>query len=247
MGLRTPFFVLALLLILVVVLLEIGSSRVLGGDAAAGAFVRESSTYVEDPPDANADEPPGRAIAHLALVDGLLLLSTLLVAASLVLSPRLLGRVQGVGTLIASILLVIAAVVMTIIAFVELLVMVALFMAPPFGTVAYLAMWGFFPRGDALALLGLLLFLKLCFGACLVLAHERFLAIKSLVLLVLTSLLLNVVIAFLHGLVPIVVVSIVDDIAALVVGIVGIVWALILLVGSIPAIASAVRVSTSAR
>lgn len=249
MDLRKPFFVLALILLVIVVLIELGSGFLLGGADAGNAFADQVATIeeIDEPPEADAVEPPGRSISYLVFVDGLLLFSVLLVGLSMVASPRLQGRVQGIGTLIVSILALLATIIMLIIAFVELLVMVALFLAPPFGTIAYLALWGFFPRGDSLAILGLLLFLKLAFGVCMALAHERFLAIKSLVLLVVTSLVLNIVIAFLHGLVPIIVVAIVDDIAAILVAIVAIVWGLVLLIGSIPAIVSAVRVSASAR
>jgi hypothetical protein len=58
-------------------------------------------------------------------------------------------------------------------------------------------------------------------------------------------LLCNVVAAFLQGLVPIILVSILDDVAAIVFAIVGIVWAVVLLIGSIPAIVKAVRVSAA--
>jgi hypothetical protein len=64
---------------------------------------------------------------------------------------------------------------------------------------------------------------------------------KGLVLLVLTSLVCNIIVAFLHGLVPIILVSIFDNIAALVVGIVAIVWAIVLLVLSIPSIVAMIR------
>ncbi len=244
--LRTPFFVIALVAIALVVLVEVGSSLVLGGGSAGGSLLTSAADLGVTPTDVSGvEEPPGRAILYLALLDGILLYTVALMGASLVLPERLHGRIQGVLTLVVSILLILGSLVLLIIAFVELLVMVALFFAAPFGTIAYLALWGFFPRGDAAVLLSLLTFLKLVFAVTLLLAHQRFLQNKGLVALVLTSLLANVVVAFLHGFVPIILVSIVDDIAAVVLAIVGIIWGIVLLIGSIPAIVKAIRVTVS--
>ena len=123
--------------------------------------------------------------------------------------------------------------------------MVTLLLAFPFGTIAYLIIWGSFPRGEAAAVLALLMFLKLVFAGTLVAAQPRFVQNKGLVALVLTSLVANVVVAFLHALVPGVLVSILDAVAAIVVAIVAIVWAIVLLIGSIPAIVTAVRATAS--
>ncbi|MBQ1016027.1 hypothetical protein KBX53_34900, partial [Micromonospora sp. M51] len=79
----------------------------------------------------------------------------------------------------------------------------------------------------------------------LVLAQPRFLQNKGLVLLILTTVLCTVVLEFLHSLVPVILVSIVDDVAALVFAIVAIIWGLVLLIGSIPAIVKAVRVTAA--
>jgi hypothetical protein len=61
-------------------------------------------------------------------------------------------------------------------------------------------------------------------------------------LLVLTSLVCNLLIAFLHGLVPIVLVSIFDNIGALIVAIIAIIWGIILLILSIPSIVASLHV-----
>lgn len=76
-------------------------------------------------------------------------------------------------------------------------------------------------------------------------SHPRFLRHKSLVLLVLTALVANIVIAFLHGLVPIFLVCITDALGAIVVAVLAAIWALSLLIGSLPAIVKAVRVDQS--
>lgn len=242
-SLRTPFLVLAVLCIALAVLVELGSSTLLGGDGAGAGVAQEAAGLgVEIVGSTSAiDEPPGRAITYLALVDGVLLYTVLLMAASLVVPERAHARAQGVLTLVASIVLIVVAIVLAIIAFAELLVMVALFPAAPFGTIAYLALWGFFPRGDAAVVLSLLLVLKLAFAVFLVLAQQRFLQQKGLVLLVLTSLVGNLLIGFLHGLVPIIIVSIVDTIAALVIAVIAVVWGIVLLIGAIPSIVASIR------
>src|SRR6266498_2399919 len=104
-----------------------------------------------------------------------------LMGASLIVPKKLHGRLQGVLTLIGSIVLIIVSLILLIIAFIELLIMVGLFFAFPYGTIAYLAIWGFFPRGDAAIILSLLMFLKLVFAGFLILAQPRFLQNKGLV------------------------------------------------------------------
>lgn len=243
--LRKPFFVVAIVAIGLVVLVELGSTLLIGGGDASAALARQINDLGVSAPQASGEEPPGRGVPYLVLIDVILLYTVLLMGAALLLPDRLHGRVQGVTTLIGSIVLIIVAFIMGLIAFIELLIMVALATAAPFGTVVYLAIWGFFPRGDAAVVLSLLMFLKLAFCVFLVLAHQRFLQNKGLVLLVLTSLVCNIIVAFLHGLVPIILVSIVDDIAAIIFAILAIIWAIVLLIGSIPAVVKAVRVTVT--
>ena len=95
-------------------------------------------------------------------------------------------------------------------------------------------------------LLSLLMFLKLVFAVFLLLAQPRFVQNKGLVLLTLTSLVCNIVAAFLQGIVPIILVSITDALAAIVFAIVAIVWAIVLLIGSIPGIVRALQTTAEA-
>jgi hypothetical protein len=238
--------VLAFVAILLVFLVEVGSPLLLGGhDATGGLRDQAAAVGVPLPPDADATQPPGAGIPYMALIDVVALFTVSLMGLGLLLPDRLHGRIQGVITLIASIVLIIVSLILLIIAVVLLLTMIALFFAVPFGTIAYLVIWGFFPRGDAAVLLSLLMFLKIVFAVMLVLAQPRFLQNKGLVALIITSLLANVVLAFLQGLVPIILVSIVDEVAAIVFAIVAIIWGIILLIGSIPAIVKAVRATVS--
>ncbi|OKI62418.1 hypothetical protein [Micromonospora sp. CB01531] len=244
--LRKPFLLLALLAVALVVGLELGAALLAGGGDAGGALRDSAGQLGVDLGDVGTvTEPAGRGTGYLALIDVVALWTTGLFSLSLVVPDRIQGRLQGVATLIFGIVLLIVSVVLLIVAFVELTVMVSLFLAAPFGTLAYLAVWGFFPVGDAAVLLGLVLLLKLVWAGLLLLAQPRFLQNKGLVLLALTTLVCTVVLVFLHRLVPGILVSITDDLGALVFAVVAAVWALVLLVGSIPAIVKAVRTTAT--
>lgn len=260
--LRRPLFVVALILAALVVAVELGTGGVLRAKAADTAELIRVMEEDLDPPVTDRDEqielldqmqdldededPPGLGIPYLALVDGLLLFVVALMGLSLIVPERAHGRVQGVVTLIVSILVVILGIVLLVVAVLALLLMVSLFLSVPFGTLTYLAIFGFFDRGGATLALGLLLVLKLGFTVCLLLAHQRFVQNKGLVLLVATSIVLNLVVSFLHGLVPLFLVSITDAIAAIVVAVVAIVWAIVLLIGAIVSIVKVLRLSRGA-
>jgi len=185
-------------------------------------------------------DPPGMAIGTLALLDGLVLFTVVLMGLTLLVPERVHGRVQGVVSLIVSVVVAIVSIVVALAAFTKTMLMIALVTASPFGTAAYLATWGFFDRGGAGVALSLIMGLKLGFAVCLVLAQQRFLQVKGLVLIVLTSLLANVIISTLHGIVPIPLVSITDAIAAIIVAIIALIWAIVLLVFSIVSIVKAI-------
>jgi hypothetical protein len=245
-NLRKPFLLLAMLAIVLVVLVELGSGLMLGGADASGLLQNSASDLGTDLGNlGNVSEPPGRGIMYLALIDVIALYTTGLFTLSLVVPDRVQARAQGVATLIGSIILIIVSFVLLIIAFVELMIMVSLFLAPPFGTLAYLFIWGFFPVGKASVIIGLLMFLKLAWAALLIIAQPRFLQNKGLVLLILTSLVCTLCLEFLHGLLPVILVSILDDIGAIIFSVTGIVWGIVLLIGSIPAIVKAVRVTAA--
>lgn len=243
--LRTPFLIVAIVLMLLAVCVEVGAGLLLTphepSDAELLATISQSPPpdgadfSISDLREARRKEPPrpGLAIRYMALLDGLVLFTVGLMGLGLMPLSGLLGRIQGIATLILSILVLLGGIVLLFVAFGLLMLMVGLFLSVPFGTLAYLAIFGFFDRGGAAATLSLLMLLKLGFAVCLVLAHQRFLTIKRIVLLVLTSLLANVIVSFLHGLAPIFLVSITDAIAALVVDILALIWALVMLIGSI--------------
>jgi hypothetical protein len=242
--LKTPFFFVAVAAMTLVVLLEVGARFLLAGHDVGATISGQAASVGTSLPASSS--PPGLGISYLALVDGIALFTMLLMGLGLVVNPKVLGRLQSIVTLIFSILLILLALVLLIVAIVKLILMVTLLFAFPFGTIAYLIIWGSFPRGEAAVILSLLMFLKFVYGGFLLVAQPRFLQNKGLVLLTLTSLICNIVCAFLHGIVPGILVSITDALAGIVFSIVAIIWAIVLLIGSIPGIIRALQVTAEA-
>ena len=220
--LRKPFFFLALVLIAIAVLVE-GAAKLLG--------VQTSSLPAP---------AAGFGVPAMLLLDSLLILTVTLMGLALLLPERVQGRLQGLATLIVSLLVLIASVVLIFFSIQLLTLMVSLLLAAPFGTIAYLAAWGDFARGDAAVVLSLVLLLKLGFAICLVFAQQRFLENRGLVLLILTSLVAVLLLSFLHGVVPGILVSIADTIGALVIAILTLIWAVIFLIGSVISLVKAI-------
>ena len=194
-----------------------------------------------------AADPPGLGIPALIVANGLLLVVMVLTTLPLLVGNRVTGSVQGVVSLIAGILALIGGIVIAVLAFVALVGMVSLFLAAPFGTLAYLAVFGFFPTGLSSTILSVLLVLQIAAGVLLVVANERFLDNKGLMLLVATVVVLTVVTAFLHAVVPGVLVSISVAVAAIIAAIVGAVWGLALLIGGVVSIVKLIAASRAAQ
>ncbi len=271
-NLRQPFFLAALALLALVVLIGLGGSAIIAGATTqvtslqqlipsaadlepvfeplgldAGGAVDEIGEAIDDMSAEEVndllaqDNPPGMGIPYLMLVDGVLLFTVGLIGVSLFVGQQVHGRIQGGATLIFSLILLLLTIGLIIRAVIELMLMISLFLAVPFGTLAYMARYAFFPRGAAIAVLSLLMTLKIAFVVCLFLAHQRFIQNKGLVLLIATSLLGNIIVLFLLSLVPSFLVSITDAIAAIIVAILAAIWLIIMLIGSIPAVAKALR------
>jgi hypothetical protein len=247
--LRKLPLIIALALICVAVALELGAGGFLRGAAVTSDTIRNSHAFDSLPAGdrdaavssavssaATQGKPPGYGIPYLALIDGILAYSLGLMVLALFLNPNLLAKLTGIVTLILSFFLALGCIALILLTFVKLLIMVGLFFAVPFGTIAYLAVWGSFPKTAAAVILGILLLLKIGATVCLPIAQQRFLQIKSLILLVATSFLANLIVSFLHGLVPFPLVSITDAVAGIIVGILALIWAIIILIGSINAV-----------
>jgi hypothetical protein len=262
---RKPFYIAAIVLIGVAFLLEIGSTLFLNKFVTTLNSGSQSvaSLLPDDPavrkafldPDmqqkeqalASQGKPPGMGIPYLAVLDGVLLFTVLLTGSALVLNQAVVANTQGIVSFILSLLSVIAGIAAIISALVLVIIMIALLLAVPFGTIAYMILYGFFDRDGASVVLSLLMVLKIAFAVTLILAQQRFIERKGLMLLIGCSLLGNVVISFLHGFVPIFLVSITDGIAAILVALCGTIWWLILLIGAIPAIIKMVGLAKLAK
>ncbi len=78
--LRKPFFIIALVLMLIVVLVEVGSALWISSTSEAAGKL-------------NADTP-GYGIIYLSFLDGLVFYITLLMGLALLIPERIQGRVQ---------------------------------------------------------------------------------------------------------------------------------------------------------
>ena len=122
--LKKPLFFVALALLAAAVLLEIGALAFVGSGDVAGDAVgdllpagevqaafdglsAEERAQLDNL--AAGDKPPGLAIPSLALLDGLLLFTAGLIAVGLFVPAGLQARAQGIATLVFSLLLGLAA------------------------------------------------------------------------------------------------------------------------------------------
>jgi hypothetical protein len=213
--LRIPLFIIAIILIAVVVLVEAATSAV--------------SDWV-------GADTPGVGITTLAIMDGLALYTVLLMGLALIIQEGAQGKIQGIITLIVSLLTLIGTFIFIFVLLFKLILMVSLLLATPFGTIAYFALFGDFDTDSATVTLSLMMTLKLAFAVFLVFAHQRFLENKGLVLVILTCLLTNFLVSFLHALVPGFLVSITDALAGIIVLILALIWSIFFLIGAIVSI-----------
>ena len=250
-SLRKPLFFVAAAFLTLAFLMELGSPLLDRLSSQIGMAASQVDRTLEGarrlpqlnglPPadlqaklSSSAGTPPGRGVPYMALLDGLLLFTVILIGMAFLVPERIHGRIQGVVTLLVSLSVLLTAIVKIFTAIAALTLMVTLLLAIPFGTIIYLIGYGSFDRGLASVMLSAIMTLKFLFAGCLVFAHQGFLKMKGLVLIVVTSLVAGVVVSFLHGLVPTILVSITDAIAAIVVAILAALWALFFLIGSIP-------------
>jgi hypothetical protein len=149
--------------------------------------------------------------------------------------------VQGIVTLILSLLGVLGGIFLIVLTFTLLVLMVSLLLAVPFGTIAYMAAWGTFASGAARATLGLVMVLKLFGAGFLVFAIPAILKNKGLVILLLFSIGATFLTGFLIALVPGFVAAIADTIGALIAAILGTIWLFVMLIGAVFAVIRAIR------
>jgi hypothetical protein len=216
---RKPVFLVALIAIGLTVLVELSSIALVSNAAPAASSLNMSIA--------------GQGIPSMSILDGLIFYAMAVMAIALILPERFQSKIQGIATIIVAVLLLLACILRIFVDLQMLFLMLGLLLAVPFGTIAYLAIWGNFPTGSAGAALSVIMFLKIVFSVCLVIAQQRFLKNKGLVLIIVTSFAANLVIAFLYGLVPGFLVSILDEVAAIVVCILAGIWVIVYLIGGV--------------
>jgi hypothetical protein len=195
----------------------------------------------------DAPGAPGYGIAALAWVDALLLLSVGGDSASRILPGRLYGVLQPIVSLLVSLSVTLGCFGAFMAKLALLFTMVGLLLAPPFGTAAYFAEWGDFDTDTASICLTLSLMLKEAGVVLLLIAQQKYLGVKSLVLMVATSLVATFLVGFFHGFPPGPLVSIADVIAALVAIVLGGLWAVFTLIFSVLGVVRAIRAVLSGR
>ena len=249
---RTPLLLLAIVLSFLIVLAEIGqsffdasSSSELGGTFSGlidsiknlsfdtPANVPSDFDGVDELSGKKSETPPGYAIYALVYIDAILCFTLALFGLPLVVKPQLLVKVQGIATFIFSLSLLLASIAYMMKVIVNLVLMITLLMAIPFGTIFYFILYASFSTGKAAAILSGIMFLKYVMAGSLIAAHERFLFNKGLIAIIATSLVATMIVGFLHSFLPSFLVSITDAIAAIIVCVIAIIWSIILLIGSI--------------
>src|SRR5690242_14296440 len=127
-SMRKPFFIVSLIAIFLAVFVELGSLAVLGHGSTTSA-----NTF--------GVSPTGKAIPAMAFLDGLIFFASLLIGIALLIPERVQSKIQGIITLVFSILLILGCIAVLFADIALLILMVSLLMSVPFGTIAYFAIW----------------------------------------------------------------------------------------------------------
>jgi hypothetical protein len=251
-AIRKPFLFLAVALVALSVLVELGAKilvqpprmqRAIPADLerqlAASGQLEAARAQLQSIP--SGERPPGFGVSSVALIDILYLLTIGLTALSLVVGARLQARAQGLIGLVVAVLVIFAALKQLLAALLELTIRVTLLLAVPFGTIAYMVLYAFFDSAGAATILGLSWLLKIGAVICLFLAQQRYLKQTGLLLMIATSFLASIVVTFLHAFPPGFLVSITDPIAAIVCGIIAIIWGVVFVFYGIVAVVKALK------
>jgi hypothetical protein len=225
---KTAFFFLGALALLLALALEAGSALLLGAFKPTAGVANIAA--------------PGVGIRALTFIDVVLAYTLLLIGIDAIGGIRaIVSRVQGVVTLVLSIIGIIVAIVFIFASIGLVVLMLALLMSPPFGTIAYFVVWGTFDTASARLILGLDMTLKLVGVGMIAVSNPAFLKNKGFLLLMACSLGATFVLGLLQTIPPTFLVSITDAVGAIISGVIALVWMIILLVGAVLAIIRAVR------
>jgi len=220
---RIPFFVIAAVIMVLVVALELSTL----------AFLRTAVV--------GGESVPGLGGPYLALLDGILLFTVIQISLGYFPFKALTARIASIASLVLSFFGVIGSFLLILAAFGFILLMIGLLLAVPFGTIAYLAAYGHFPKNDAVVILSFIMLMKVIFLVMLALAHQGYLKNKGLVFLIGLSLLATWLTSFLIALPPGFLSSITDAVGALITAIIAFIWLILILIMSIVAVVKGLR------
>jgi hypothetical protein len=179
------------------------------------------------------ESAPGLGGPYLALLDGILLWTTLVFALGYFPLKSVTSRVATIIGLILAFFGMIGAFFMIIFAFTALMLMVGLLLAVPFGTIAYLDAFAHFPKGEAVAALSFIILLKLLFLVFLALTDVGYLKAKGLMILLGISILMTWLTSFLIALPPAFLSTITDTAGALITSVIAFVWLIVIFIFAI--------------
>ena len=229
MNIRRSITFISWALIAVIVSIEIGSSL---GLLSYVVGIFESLGWLKE--GSSSAKSPGIGIAALAFIDGILLYSWSTIKAGSVIPEKILTPSMKIANICFFFLMLMAAITSIFVAIALITVMVSLLLAIPFGTIVYMIKFGSFATGAATSTLAILMSLKILFAITLVVGEKRlFHDYRIFLLLLVTSFVANIIIGFVHGIVPGFLVSITDAIGAIIVAIIAVIWLIFMFLGSI--------------
>jgi hypothetical protein len=188
-----------------------------------------------------SEDRPGLGLAALFFFDILVIYTFAMLAFQIVGLGAISGRVQFATALIVSILGLLGGIVLVTGAIAALTAMVALLLAVPFGTIVYMAIFGHFDTDASRAILSMVMLLKLVGLAMIAFATPGILNNRSVLVLSGVSVLFTFALGFLHAFPPNFLASIADAIGAIVFGIVGTIWMLLLLFSGLASLVRTIR------
>lgn len=260
--LRVPFLIAAAVLGLVVVGVETGSNiktygSVLSNPGGTISQLQEKLSGKDSGPSVDnfkqlenvlsgsKEDLPGFAAGSLVNVDLCLLVTVLFMVLPLCFSADFVCRIQGPLYIIFGIITIISSFILIIKAILSIIIMIALLLAIPFGTIIYMIKYAFFDTSKAAVIMHTLFGMKLLMSVFIVAASELFLKNIGLLLMVATSFICMLIVNVLHGFPPRFLVCVTDAIAAIIVSVVAIIWAIVFVVGGIIGTIKAVKTTIS--
>src|SRR5215469_6073195 len=122
---RKPVFLVALIAIGLTVLVELSSIGFINNvSSTAGSAAGQLNVSIT-----------GQAIPAMALLDGLIFYAILVIGIALLVPERVQSKVQGIATIVVSVLLLLAAIARFFVDLGMLFLMLGLLLAIPFGTI----------------------------------------------------------------------------------------------------------------